>query len=201
MSNAIPEVPKYVEPQNFQPHCRIAIRRWIKQLMIVNTDIKKENWFLSRPDPMFDQEAPFGLIYFNDEGADTQDLSPRNYLRTTQIVIQPARRMDTIEPQDLEDWLDSRAYEIEIAMLTDRFLGQKDFIEDTVLVRTQPAQLKIENADAHHSSIGIFFNIMWRSSFGLGAQTLDEFFSFLTEMEIGDEDTKNPKHTVIIRTN
>ncbi len=188
MTEPIPTVPQYIVPQDQQPHCRIVIRRWIKELMIVNTDINRDNWHLSRPDPVFLEESGSGFIYFNDEPADHQGTAPRNYLRTTQIVIQPTRRMDSERPQALEDWLDSRAFEIEGSMLADRFLGQKallgkkNFIEDTVLVRTQPAEIIIDGADSHHSSIGLFFNIMWRSAYATTA-TLEEFLSFINDIQ------------------
>lgn len=198
MTEVIPTVPVYVSKQNKQPHCRIAIRRWVKALMKANVDINVKNWFLSRPDPVFDREAPIGFIYMNDEPADHQGTAPRNYLRSTQIVIQIARRMNSETPEAMDDWLDSRAYEIEKAMLTDRFLGQRNFIQDTILTSTQPTKIHLGDADSDHASIGLFFTIEWRDGFSINETKLDEFFTYLNTIE-GTEG-ENAQDDVTIRT-
>jgi len=173
-------VPKYVEKQDSQPHPRKIIRAWIKALMEVNVDITK--WFCSRPNPVFLEEMPCGMIYFVDEPADHQGVVPRNYLKQLSIVIEVMRELDSERPNALDDWLDSRAYEIEFAMLSDRFLGElKGCVEDVVLVRTQPVAIEWEgHNDA--GSVRLFFNINYRSGYFTNGE-LEEWLRFNLKME------------------
>lgn len=174
-------VPQYVTPQNKQPHPRIAIRNWIKLLLKQNTDMV-DRWFCSRPDPAFLEEVPVGLIYFTDEPADHEGTAPRNYKRDLNLTTQVLHRMDSIRENEMDDWMDSRAYEIEIAMLSDRFLGQKGLIQDTVLLRTKPSEVKVEGVDSLVSSIELFWQITYRTGFSSN-QALNELFSFLNTIQ------------------
>jgi len=181
MTEIIPSVPVYIAVQDTQPHPRIAIRRWVKQLLKVNTDMGGR-WYMTRPDPVWLEELPVGLIYLTDETADHQNTNPRNYLRSCSIVTEIIHRMDSERENALDDWLDSRAYEVECAMLADRFLGQKGIIEDVILLRTQPVRIEIEGADSDISSLRIFWEIKYRTGFSTN-EKLDEFFSFLNKIE------------------
>jgi len=173
-------VPQYVSIQDSQPHPRIIIRNWIKELLKMNTDLG-ERWFNSRPNPIFLQELPCGLIYFTDEPADHENTAPRNYRRDLSLVTEVINRMESERENVLDDWLDSRAYEIENAMLADRFLGMKGFIQDTVLVRSEPTTIESEG-DANIGSVRIFWNVIYRVDAGYTGK-LDEFLKFENKIE------------------
>lgn len=186
-------IPKYVEPQHSQPHCRIGIRKWVVELMKVNTDLGGR-WWASRPNPLFLDELPCGLVYFSDEGADHQQTAPRNYLRSLDLVCEAVHRMESKRENALDDWLDSRAYEIENAMLSDRFLGQKGLIEDTILVRTQPTTIEDEG-DADIGTLRVFFRITYRTGFHYKGR-IDEFLKFLADIK-GTEGENISSNTTI----
>lgn len=177
-------VPQYVSVQNLQPHVRIAIRSWIKELLKVNTDLGGR-WFASRPNPMYFNEIPCGLIYFSDESADHRGTAPRNYQRTLSLTTEVLRKMDTERDNALDDWLDSRAFEIEQAMLSDRFLGLPGIVEDTVFTRSQPVTIESENTDQDIASIRLFFDVVYRTDV-INNRKLDEFLTFLNTIKSVD---------------
>jgi len=177
-------VPQYVSVQNLQPHVRIAIRNWIKELMKVNTDLGGR-WFASRPNPVYFNEVPCGLIYFSDQGSDHENTAPRNYKHTLALTIEVMHNMDSERDNALDDWLDSRAWEVEVAMLSDRFLGLPGIIEDTVLSRTQPVTIESEGSAQDIGSIRLFFDITYRCDYQNNAK-LDEFLKFVNKLETKD---------------
>lgn len=177
-------VPQYVSVQNLQPHERIAIRNWVKLLMKANTDLG-ERWFASRPNPMYFNEVPCGLIYFSDESADHGNTAPRNYKRELSLTIEVMHQMDSERDNALDDWLDSRAYEVERAMLADRFLGLQGIVEDCALVRTQPVTIESEGTAQDVGSIRLFFDITYHTGFA-NNQKLDEFLKFINKIETTD---------------
>lgn len=186
-------IPQYVTPQNKQPHCRIAIRNWVKALMKVNTDVGNR-WYASRPNPIFLDELPCGLVYFTDEPADHQKTAPRNYKRDLSLVVEVVNRLESERENELDDWLDSRAYEVENAMLSDRFLGQKGLIEDTVLTRTQPTTIEDEG-DADIGTLRLFFTISYRTGFHYKGK-IEEFLKYTADIE-GTEGENISSNTTI----
>ena len=177
-------IPQYVSVQNLQPHVRIALRAWIKELLKVNTDLGGR-WFASRPNPMYFNETPCGLIYFSDESADHQGSAPRNYQRIISLTIEVLHQIDSERDNALDDWLDSRAWEVELAMLSDRFLGLPWLVEDTVFTRTQPVTIESENSSQDIGSVRLFFDITYRSDYQ-NNKKLDEFLTFLNTIETVD---------------
>lgn len=172
-------VPVYIHVQDKQPHPRIAIRNWIKELLKANTDLGGR-WYASRPNPAFLEELPCGLVYFSDEPADHEKTAPRTYRKDLAIVTEVMHRVDSERENEMDDWLDSRAFEIEGAMLADRFLGMKGLIQDTILTRTQPVTIE-DDGDNDIGSIRLFWTITYRADFG-DTLKLDEFLKFYNEI-------------------
>lgn len=189
-------VPQYVVPQDSQPHVRIGIRKWVKELMKVNTDLGGR-WYASRPNPVFLEELPCGLVYFTDEPASHENTAPRTYKRTLALTTEVLHRMKCERDNALDDFLDSRAYEIENAMMADRFLGQQGIIEDTELLRTQPTTIEDEGDD-DIASLRIFWNITYRVD-AFNKAKLDEFLRFINTIEVGGNNTVDAVDNVTIR--
>lgn len=172
-----------VTVQNIQPAARIAIRNRIKELLVPNTDLGGR-WFCSRPKPVFVNEVPCGLIYFSEEAADHQNTAPRSYLRTLTLATEVLHRLDSERDNALDDFLDSRSFEIESTLLQDRFIGLKGLVEDTVLVRTEATNVDA-GGDQDIASLKIYWNIQYRTdAFYQGS--LDEFLRFITDYNTTD---------------
>lgn len=178
--------------QNIQPHGRIIIRKRVKEILSDKIDISPTKMFFSRPNPKFAEETPLLLIYFTDEIADHQNIVPRSYKRdlvlVTEVQIQTNATIDHFNNFDgslnenYEDiYLDSRAYEIENALGSDRFLGLNKLVQDTVLVRTQPIDIVYEG-QINVSAMRIFWNISWRDCIA-NTISLDEFLNFGAKYE------------------
>lgn len=164
--------------QNLQPAARIAIRNRVKEILKPNTDLGGR-WFCSRPKPLFVSELPCGLIYFTEEAADHQNIVPRTYKRDLTLLTEVVHRMDSDRENALDDFLDSRAYEIESTLLQDRFLGLPGLVEDTVLVRSEALNIDV-GGDADIASVRIFWTITYRTEAFYNGR-LDEFLRFITD--------------------
>jgi len=166
--------------QKQQPHPRKIIRNQVKKLMRENT-LMSQKWFCSRPHPLFLQEIPCGLIYFIDENNDVKDTRPKTYYRTLNLVTEVQIRQETEIENDMDDWLDSRSFEIEAAMMNDRFLGlgDRNFVQDVSLSRTQCVQIQYEG-DADVASLRMFWEITYQTQ-SWNPLSLDEFLRFNAE--------------------
>ena len=163
--------------QKSQPHPRRIIRDQVKSLLLQNT-LMSEKWFCSRPHPMFLQGMPCGLIYFTEENNDVKGTRPKTYDRTLMLTTDVQIRQETEITNDMDDWLDSRAFEIEAAMMNDRFLGLGDrgIVQDVMLLRTQCVQIKYEG-DADVASLRLFWEILYKTD-SWNPQSLEEFLRF-----------------------
>lgn len=170
----------FVNIQNIQPHVRIVIRNAVKVLLKDNTDLGGR-WFCSRPKPVFLNELPAGLIYFTEEDADHQNIVPRNYKRDLTLITEVVHRLDSVRDDALDDFLDSRSFEIEAAMFHDRYLGLDGIVEDTVLSRTETLNIEA-SGDMDIASLRIFWTITYRTD-AFYSGRLDEFLRFITDYE------------------
>lgn len=183
-----------VKLQKIQPHARIVIRNVVKKLLKTNTDLGGR-WFCSRPKPVFLNEIPCGLIYFSDESADHQNVVPRSYKRTVNLLTEVVHRLEAERDNALDDFLDSRAFEIEAAMLHDRYLGLHGLVEDCVFVRTETMNIEV-GGDEDIASLRIFWTIVYRTdAFYTG--NLDEFLRFVSDY--GTVDGASARDDVTIR--
>lgn len=167
--------------QNIQPMARIAIRNRIKSILVPNTDLGGRI-FCSRPKPVFVNELPCGLIYFTDEDADHQNIVPRSYKRDLLLTTEIAHRLESERDNALDDFLDSRAFEIEQAILQDRYIGLQGLVEDTVLVRTEATNIEIAG-DQDIGALRIFWKITYRTDAFYNGE-LNEFLKFITDYEL-----------------
>jgi len=172
-----------VHIQNIQPAARIAIRNRIKSILIPNTDLGGR-WFCSRPKAIFVNELPCGLIYFTTEDADHQNIVPRSYKRTLTLITEVVHRLESERDNALDDFLDSRSYEIESTILQDRYIGLQGLVEDTVLISTEAFNIDM-GGDEDIASVRIFWNITYRTdAFYQG--TLDEFLKYIADFNTKD---------------
>lgn len=173
-------ITEIVHPQHKQPHPRIIIRNRVKELLKANTDLGG-HWYCSRPKPLFYTETPCGLIYFTTEPAEHQNTTPRNYLRkcglTTEVAIVGASEREN----EVDDLLDSRAFEIEHAIGSDRFLGLKGLVQDVLLLRTEPIDISADG-DVDISAIRVYWEIHYRTTLYYQGK-LDEFLKYTAEWE------------------
>lgn len=136
--------------QHSQPHPRKLIRDKVTNLMKFYVDID-ERVFNSRPNPIWLQEVPVMLVYYVDEEADSQDRRPPIYKRELDIVCEVLQR----QVNNVDEYLDSRAFEIEYAMEAYDFLDLI-FVERVDLIRTQPTTINasgnefIESVKVYH---------------------------------------------------
>lgn len=179
--------------QNIQPHARIAIRNAVKELLKDNTDLAGR-WFCSRPKAVFVNELPCGLIYFTEEPADHQNTVPRSYKRSLNLITEVVHRLESERDNALDDFLDSRAFEIEAAMMNDRYLGLTGIVEDTVLSRTEVMNIEI-TGDQDIASLRIFWEITYRTDAFHGGD-LNEFLRFITDYEATDGATARDEVTI-----
>lgn len=179
--------------QNLQPHARIVIRNAVKELLKDNTDLGGR-WFCSRPKAVFVNELPCGLIYFTEEDADHQNIVPRNYKRTLNLLTEVVHRLESERDNALDDFLDSRAFEIEAAMFHDRYLGLEGLVEDTVLSRTEVMNIEI-SGDEDIASLRIFWQITYRTDAFYGGD-LNEFLKFTSDYNTTDAATARDEITI-----
>jgi len=174
----------FVYPHNKQPHPRILIRNRVKELLIKNTDLGG-HWFCSRPKPIFYTETPCGLIYFTTEPADHQNTAPRNYKRELSLTTEVAMVSNSERENELDDWLDSRAYEIEQTFGGDRFLGLKGLVGDVTFVRTEPVDI-VADGDVEVGALRLFWNITYFTNLFYTGK-LDEFLKYSADWEVHEE--------------
>jgi len=164
-----------------QPHPRKVIRNKVKDLLKVNTDLGGRV-FCSRPDPIWLNETPCCLIYFTDEPA-TTDTNPKLYTRSLSLVTEVLQREDTERENSVDDFLDSRAFEIEMVFGDDQHIGLYPIVENNFLRRTQPLDIDGQG-EKDAASIRLYWDIIYKTdSFSL--QSLDEFLRFQAEYEAG----------------
>ena len=175
--------------QNSQPHPRIIIRNCVKSLLLPAVDVS-ERVFCSRPKAIFLTELPCILIYFNEEAADHEKSAPRVYKRILSLIVEAVHGLESERDNALDDFLDSRAYEIENALLNDRFLGLQGLVEDCSLSRTENVNISLEGEE-DMASTRLMFEITYRTdAYYIGA--LDEFLKFTS-------DYKSPENIQLAR--
>lgn len=167
-----------VEKNKIQPSPRIVIRNKAKELLKENVDVA-ERVFCSRPKPLFLTELPACLIYFTNEEADDGDTRPREYEKKLMLVTEVVHRLESVRDNALDDFLDSRAWEIEQTFFADRFMGLKGLVNDITLKSTEALNIQIEG-DADIASERLVWEIQYyQEAFNNGE--LDEFLKFITE--------------------
>jgi len=179
-----------------QPHLRILIRNRVRQLLKEGVKIN-ERVYCSRPLPVFTDELPVCLIYFTNEDAEHKNTAPRVYTRKLTLVTEVLHNIGETERETgLDDYLDSRAFEIEYALGSDRYLGLPEVVQDTILVRTEPINLGFEG-DRTCASVRLFWEITYVTSFNYQG-SLDEFLKFNTKYNL--ENGAKAEDMVTIRT-
>ena len=169
--------------QKSQPHPRRFIRNAVKALLIENTDLAGR-WFCTRPHPVYQTELPAGFIYFPDEDSDDKLTQPKTYTRTLALITEVQITHETEIENSQDDFLDSRAFEIEAALMHDRYLGlgEKGFVADVSLKRTQCTDISFEG-DVDIALIRLHWNIVYITD-SWNPLTIDEFLRFLSEFDI-----------------
>jgi hypothetical protein len=170
---------KVIEIQKSQPHPRIYIRQKVKEILIDNTDLSGR-WFRSKPNPLWLEQVPCGLIYFQDEPADHENSAPRIYKRTLTLVTDIIHREESDRDEALDDYLDSRAFEVEAALLINKTLGLGELIEDLTLTRSIPVVMSSQgNKDA--GALRLFWDIIYRTG-PYSSSGFDEFLRFVNKI-------------------
>lgn len=181
--------------QKHQPHLRSVIRHKIKDLIKKYVDVS-ERVYLGRPDPIWFNELPCVLISYDSETIENLEVAPKRYMRTLVVNIdaiqvqRPDLSSDILQLEnelltgngvdELDDWCDSRAYEIEYAMLNDNYLEipSKDceWLQDVKMISQQPLQLTFEG-DQKVGGLRVVFNIEYETGDEMYG-SLDEFLNF-----------------------
>lgn len=162
-----------------QPHLRKLIRNRVRELLKSGVMIN-ERVYCSRPLPIFLDELPICLVYFTNEDAEHKNTAPRSYTRKLTLVVEVLHNIGETERETgMDDFLDSRAFEIEFALCEDRFLGLPGIVQDTVMLRTEPINLGFEG-NMTCASIRTFWEITYVSDFNYQG-ILDEFLRFNTK--------------------
>jgi hypothetical protein len=175
--------------QYSQPHKRRVLRHRIRQLIEQYVDISPDNIFLSKPHPLFVNQVPAILIYMENEEVELYNRAPEIYKRSVTInidVLQRDRQDIRENTYDLDDYLDSRAYEIEFALLHERFLGfpeeeKYSWIDNVQLHDTNLMSIIFEG-DQRLLSLRMHFVIDYFEDFSIYG-SLDEFLRFDVEYE------------------
>lgn len=182
--------------QTSQPHPRRFIRAKMAQLLKAGTDLG-QRWWVSRPNPLFLEELPCGLIYFTEEESDHHKTAPRTYDRICHITTEVLHEEETDRDGSLDDYLDSRAWEIERAIQQHKFLQLDDFVQDVILRRTSPATVEFEGR-ADVASLRLFWDVEY-SFDAFTPESLDEFLRFTSKLETVEPGAK-AEDNVTIRT-
>jgi len=169
--------------QTSQPHPRILIRNRVKELLIANVDVA-ERVYCSRPKAVFLTELPVILIYIPSEDSAHESSAPRNYVRKLTLNVEILHALESDRPNALDDYLDSRAFEIENSLLQDRFIGLQGLVEDCEMTGTENVNMAVDG-DMDIASSRVVFQITYRTnSFYQG--TLDEFLRYQSDIETTD---------------
>jgi hypothetical protein len=158
-----------------QPHFRKLVRNRVKELLKEGVKIN-DRIYCSRPLPIFLHELPVCLVYFTTEEADHGDTAPRSYTRKLTLITEVLHNIEPERETGMDDYLDSRAFEIEHALLSDRFLGLNEIVQDVEMLRTDVINLSFEG-DRLCASLRIFWEITYVTNFNYQG-TLDEFLKF-----------------------
>lgn len=164
--------------QHSQPHKRKEIRKKITELLKGWVDIGGKV-YSSRPNAAWLNEVPLALVYYNSEGADSQNTAPKKYKKSLMISIQVLARFE----KEIEDYLDSRAYEIEAALGDDKFLGI-DYVEDVDLIKTTPVSID-DTGNENIEAVILNFEVTYRHRAEV-IGSLDEFLSFNSDIDTPD---------------
>ncbi len=166
--------------QNTQPHARILVRKALQALLRVSVDLHADKFFMSRPNPLLLREVPCCALYFEEDSADHGDRKPREYLRELKIAIHFIVRWEDYTL--VEDWLDSREFEVIQAIENNRFLGL-EFVEDSWLTGSVPVSITDEGNENVEST-----KVMWTFKYR------DCLNYLVDESNIGDFITLNVKY-------
>jgi len=161
--------------QHSQPHSRIEIRYKCKALMMQYVDIG-ERVFCSRPNPAWLSQVPLLLIYFSDEESEDKDSSPKIYTKTANLIFEILQRQEN----DVDDYLDSRAFEVEHAMEIEKCLGI-ECVQDVIQRRSIPTTISSEG-DENTASLKVHFEVEYLFE-PFSNITLDEFLTFSNKIK------------------
>lgn len=176
-----------------QPHKRKKIRAYVVGQLKQHVDVG-ERVEASRARPIWqDEESPIVLVYFRDETADHQQSAPRIYKRTLNLHVDIIFREGM---NAIDDFLDSRAFEVEYALLHDRTFG--GLVHDCSLTGTAPTEINAEG-DSRQGLLRLEFAILYETVDPQGTPTLDEFLKFNTNYE-NEQGQKLAEDNVVIRT-
>jgi len=184
--------------QTIQPHGRIAIRNQVKLLLRAATALG-EKWFCSRPSEIWLEECPCGLIYFTDERANPESSAPRYYKRTLTLLTEVLQYEDTDRENSIDDYLDSRAYEIEAVLMFDKQLGLKNLVSDCRLIQTQAVGIPDTSGEKQVAAVRLTWEIDYTME-DYGLISLDEFLRFTNKIESVQPAGANINSTTTIRT-
>jgi hypothetical protein len=127
--------------------------------------------YCSRPDPAFLSEVPLLLIYFSDEESDDKGSSPKIYTKIANLIFEILQRQEN----DVDDFLDSRAFEVEHAMEIEKCLGIA-YVQDVTQRRSIPTTISSEGNE-NIASLKVHFEVEYLFE-PFSNITLDEFLTF-----------------------
>lgn len=162
--------------QTIQPHGRIAIRNRIKELLRAATALG-DKWYCSRPHEIWLEQCPCGLVYFTDERANSENSAPRYYNRTLTLLTEILQYEDTERENSIDDYLDSRAYEVEAVLTMDRYLGLKELVNDSRLIQTQAIGIPEAGGDKTIGAVRLTWEIDYTMP-DYYTVSVDEFLRF-----------------------
>jgi hypothetical protein len=174
-------------PQKSQPHPRRAIRARVRELLLQYVDIGGRV-FLSRLDPAFLSEMPCLAVYLAEETIEIRTRAPLVYKRRLTLSVdilgsdRPNITGDTAN--ELDDEMDSRAFEIEYALLHQRYLGLAEWLQDVQLIGTSAVEL-IFQGEMSVQALRMLFEIVYLTE-ALEVLTLDEFLRFDSKIQTTD---------------
>lgn len=177
--------------QNSQPHRRRVIRHRVRDLLKQYVDVGQKV-YMSRPHPIWISQLPCILAYMAEEPADGKSSEPRYFMRDLHMNID-ILHMDRPniagdEDNELDDFLDSRAFEVEWALLHERWLGlgeDAQWLHDVNLVNTTAVEMIFEG-DQTVQALRQTFQFRYET-IALPHITLDEFLKFQAKYRVGDD--------------
>jgi hypothetical protein len=164
-------------------HPRARIRHKVKEFIKAGVDVDVSKVFCSRPDPLLLEELPCALIYFSAEPVTPEDTVPPKDKRTLRLVIEVLYKAG-VSQDELDDWMDDRAYEVEDCLLTAPFEAWdykegENLIESIQLTDTIPYTVTVDGAKVAEST-KLTFDITYYKSV-VQSGSLDEFLRFIAE--------------------
>lgn len=177
------------KPQNIEPSLRAFLRKQVKGLLRSYVDIGGRV-YACRPHPILLEHLPCVTFYPLEEPADHRDSAPRIYHKEYGLIIEilceePANLTDL---ENIEDFLDSRAFEVEYAMLHDISLelGENGNWIDDVKLLTTVASRQIYEGSMNVAALKQSFVIEYNNEC-FAYDSLDEFKSFINSMTTTDD--------------